>query len=77
MKYKTNHEYHSKRGKFLKEFGYGIMWLFLSLLLEALYFLNKIDMNIYHFVAGIMMLLALYKFYQGFKKYQKLRMETN
>ncbi len=71
MKSKFNHEYRAKRHKVRSEFGYGIMWLFLGALVEELYFLNEIQMSLYHIVAGVTVLVACYKFYKGIAKKRK------
>ena len=68
-----DHEAKEKRGKAVGELGYGIMWFFLAVILELLYFLDQIHMNFYHLLAGIMLFISFYKFYKGVKKFKKLR----
>ncbi len=76
MKNHTDHEYNSKKHKVLNEFGYGVMWLFLAILLELLFYFNEIQMFLYHLVVAVLALAALYKFYKGIKKYQRLEKDN-
>lgn len=73
MKHRPDHETKAKRQKYWNEFGYGLMWLLLGVFLEMLYLLDQIYMNLYHVIAAITFLAAIYKFYKGFKKYREVR----
>lgn len=71
MNHQPHHESKAKRQKVWNEFGYGLMWLFLIVMLEVLYLLDQIYMNFYHILASISFLAAVYKFYKAVKQYRK------
>jgi len=54
------------------EFGYGIMWLFLSLLTEMLLYFEILIESYNHILAFILFIIAVYKFVIAVKKYRNV-----
>lgn len=69
---KINYELKAKKNKVVGEFGYGIMWLFLSLLIEMLLYFESLVESYYHILAFILFIIAVYKFVIAIKKYRNV-----
>ena len=69
---KINYELKAKKNKVMGEFGYGIMWLFLSLLIEMLLYFEGLEGSYYHLLAFILLIPAVYKFVIAVKKYRNV-----
>jgi tellurite resistance protein TehA-like permease len=69
---KVDYELKAKKNKVIGEFGYGIMWLFLSLLIEVLLYLGSLVEIYYHILAFILLIPAVNKFIMAIKKYRNL-----
>jgi hypothetical protein len=69
---KINYELKAKKNMVVGEFGYGIMWLFLSLLTEMLLYFEILIESYYHILAFILFIIAVYKFVIAVKKYRNV-----
>ncbi len=68
---KKNHEIQSKKNKIKGEVGYGIMWLFVALLIEGIGYIYGFRGSYTHMVAGLAVIGAVYKFSTSIKLYRK------
>ncbi|PZX51526.1 hypothetical protein LV84_03683 [Algoriphagus ratkowskyi] len=69
---KVNYEQKAKKNIVKGELGYGIMWLFLSLLIEMLIYFEGVKESYYHILAFILLIPAVYKFVIAIKKYRNI-----
>lgn len=69
---KINYELKAKKNQVKGELGYGIMWLFLSLLVEMLLYFKSIEESYYHILAFILLIAAVYKFVIAVKKHRNV-----
>jgi hypothetical protein len=67
-----NHELKAKKNKAVGEIGYGIMWLFVAVMVEGLSLLGNFNLFVFHFISIPAVMASMYKFYTGVKKYSKI-----
>jgi hypothetical protein len=68
-----DHELKAKKNKAVGEIGYGIMWLFVAVMVEGLSFLGHFNFVFFHFISIPAAMVSMYKFYTGIKKYSKIK----
>lgn len=74
---KIDYELSAEKNIAKGQFGYGIMWLFLALLIEILLYLESLKESYFHIVAFVFLIAAVYKFVIAVKKYRNLSDEKS
>jgi hypothetical protein len=70
---KIDYELNARKNKAKGELGYGLMWLFLAVLMEVLFYFERLDKSYLHVVALIFIMPAVFKIVVGIKRYKRLK----
>jgi hypothetical protein len=68
-----NYELKEKQNKARGEIGYGIMWLFVAVLIEGLPYMKGFESIFYHFIAIPAGITGIYKFVIGFRRLKNIK----
>ncbi len=69
---KMDYELQSKKKEVCGEIGYGIMWLFVALLIVSITYSKGFE-GIFHYIVAIPASIAsIYKFYKGVTQHNKM-----
>ncbi len=68
-----NYELKAKKNEVFGEIGYGIMWLFLVVLVEGISYAKGFDGIFYHILVLPAGIAAIFKFVVGIRKYMGIK----
>jgi hypothetical protein len=68
-----NYELEAKKKEALGEIGFGIMWLFVAVLIEGISYVKGFEGIFYHIVVVPAGIAAIYKFMVGIRKYMHIK----